>query len=466
MDHDRGRDSEHGGQIASAPAETIAAISPGQRVALQVVFVALFIAVLAVVAAMVLPAYSRLAGAVGNPDAALMAGGRLAGLLAGAMLMLQFVLGSRLKPLDGAFGLDRVLRFHRITGVTAIGLALLHPILLYVTPHYSFDSETAAWKTGLGSLAMLALFVIAVTSIWRKSMGLSYETWHRFHYLGFAVVVLIGTHSLVLGSDLHSGWARWIWMAMLGGYALLFVWARVVRPRVIAARGWTVEHVSPVSHNTWQLELAPEGHAGLRQVPGQFALLTLQRKGARDERHPFTVASAPREDGSISFAIKESGDYTSDIGGTPEGAHAIVEGPYGQFCHLRHGGDRLLMIAGGVGITPILSMLRYMAAEEDARPVTLIWGNRTEEDILYREEIEQMAKSLDLRVVHVLSEQLDFEGEIGHVDEQLLRRLLNGEDADAAVYLCGPPPMMKLVRRALREVGFKPSQVHSERFEF
>ncbi|MGI5818731.1 MAG: ferric reductase-like transmembrane domain-containing protein [Armatimonadota bacterium] len=449
-----------------APVASVSAMAPGARLALQIIVIALFVALLAFVAWLPLRHFARVADAIGPLHGALGLAGRAAALLAATLIMTQFVFGARLRLLDEAFGLDRVLRIHRVTGATAVVLALLHPMLLYVTPQYEYGAFSLdRWPEALGALALTALLFIAVTSIWRKLLGLRYETWHRLHYLGFAVVVLAGVHSLQLGSDLFNGPERTVWMAVLGAYALLFVWARVIRPRIIAARRWTVERVAPVSHDTWRLDLAPRGHRGIRQLPGQFGLLTLHRDDAPNERHPFTISSPPREDGSVSFTIKQSGDYTERIGETPEGVSAVVEGPWGQFSHLRHGGERLVMIAGGVGITPILSMIRHMAARGDERSITLIWGNRTEADILYREEIEGLAERLDLRVIHVLSEQEDYAGETGHLDAALLARLLDDGERSGEVYLCGPPPMMALVRDALGGLGIPRSRIHSERFE-
>jgi predicted ferric reductase len=448
------------------PVATVSTMSPGTRTALQVLFGAIFLALLAVAGWMDLRHYSVTIDAVGPLQGNLIVAGRLTAMLATVLIMIQFTLGARLKPLDEAFGLDRILKLHRLTGATAVTLAVLHPILLYITPHYVLGpANKALWAEGLGALALTVLLVIAVTSIWRKFLNLSYEAWHRIHYLGFAVVVLVAWHSLAIGSDLQGGWPMWVWVGMLVAYLLLFIWARMIRPRLIMARKWRVERVMPVSHDVWQLDLVPEGHPGVQQVPGQFGLLTIHRDDMRAERHPFTIASPPREDGSVSFTIKESGDYTARIGETPEGAEAIVEAPWGQFCHLRHGGDRLVMIAGGVGITPILSILRYMAAQGDDRPITLVWGNRTEADIFFAEELEQLQQQLDLRVLHVLSEQPDYDGETGYVDADLLRSNLNGELDDADVYLCGPTPMMDMVADALADLGVEGSRVHSERFE-
>ena len=127
----------------------------------------------------------------------------------------------------------------------------------------------------------------------------------------------------------------------------------------------------------------------------------------------------------ICFTIKASGDFTARIGEFHPGNWATVDGPYGLFSHLVRApwSEPLIMIAGGVGITPILSMLRHMAATGDDRPVTLIWGNRREDDIVYRKELEALADGpMNLRIHHVLSEQESWPGLTGFVDAPLLGR--------------------------------------------
>ena len=144
-----------------------------------------------------------------------------------------------------------------------------------------------------------------------------------------------------------------------------------------------------------------------------------------------------------------------------------MDGPYGLFSHLARAPQPgpLVMIAGGIGITPILSMLRHMAAAADERPVTLIWGNRREADIVYRQELHAMAAGpLNLRIHHVLSQQPDWPGPTGFVNAPLLQRLLTTEELGGHVFLCGPPPMMASVRRALRSIGVPGRRIHTERF--
>ena len=126
-----------------------------------------------------------------------------------------------------------------------------------------------------------------------------------------------------------------------------------------------------------------------------------------------------------------------------------------------------MFIAGGIGITPLMSMLRYMWDTRADVDVLLLYGNRTERDIVFRAELEQIAqdKLPMLSVVHVLSEADDnWAGQTGYIDGDKIRRYCGGDLSSKAFYVCGPPPMMTAVIKMLRRLGVPTGSIHSERF--
>jgi predicted ferric reductase len=192
-------------------------------------------------------------------------------------------------------------------------------------------------------------------------------------------------------------------------------------------------------------------------------IMKLARDGESTETHPFTISSSPTRD-RLSISAKSVGDFTSTIRNTKADDIAYIEMPYGVLSFLKHDDRDLVFIAGGIGITPFMSMLRYIYDMKLDKNVTLIWGNKTEEDILFREEMDRMmAEMPSLKVVHVMSKQEDWSGEKGYIDSEMLKRHISNFQS-GQFFLCGPPRMMFLVEKLLRELNVEKKRIHYERF--
>ena len=412
--------------------------------------------------------YGGQAGVIGVGPARLVAAGKSAALLAATLVMFQFVLSARLKTLDRLFGIHRLLRLHSITGPTAAVLALSHPLLIYGSKVYGGQGTLAGlWPQLLGGVILLILATIVATTLGRRFLELPYERWKRIHQLAFVTVALLAVHALVLGSDLKSGWPRILFLGLLGMYVVLFCRVKLIKPARLKSRPFTVTEVTRLNHDTWNLRLKPTGE-NFRYLPGQFAFLTLHRQKEKPKEHPFTISSSPTDRECITFTIKESGDFTSTIGATKPGELARLEAPFGRFSYLKLPAfDRLVMIAGGVGITPMLSCLRHIAKSGVAKPLMLIWANKTKDDIFLESELSELIAALpDLKVHHVLSRQPDYDGLTGHLDKNLLLKLIPNPTRNTHIMLCGPIAMMKSVRKEIRKAGIPRSRIHSERFSF
>jgi len=424
-------------------------------------------AVLLPVVAILLLSFATPAGMLSQPETfdVWIYLGRLAGMLAMGLLMLQLLFSARLRVVDLACGLDGALQIHRLCGATTGVLAIAHPALLYASKQYELGPLRPAILPELAGGMIAALVVLLVmTSVWRTLLSLPYETWHKLHYLSFVVVAMVTAHATMLGGDPRGGTVRVVWLAAVCAYGLLLLWAKLLRPK-LARRDYRVVGVTPVSHDTHEVALEPAGPEAILHTPGQFVFARFPGSSLPDEQHPFTISSCPRESGLLTLTIKQSGDFTCRVGELRPGDSAHLEGPYGRFSHLLLPPGNLVMIAGGVGITPMLSMLRYMAATGDGRRVTLVWGNKTEDDILYGDELAAMReRGLDLTIHHVMSAQPDYAGYRGYVGEALLNGLAAENTRGAQVLLCGPPMMMGEVRAALRRLRVPRRNVHSERF--
>ncbi|MCF8039161.1 MAG: hypothetical protein K9K79_07580, partial [Desulfohalobiaceae bacterium] len=200
----------------------------------------------------------------------------------------------------------------------------------------------------------------------------------------------------------------------------------------------------------------------LAYAPGQFGFVRFRSRGISREEHPFTLASNPALSGYLEFVIRASGDWTRRIPELARGESTFLDGPYGLFSYLCYpDAAEFVFIAGGVGVTPFLSMLRHMETSAEQRPVTLIWSNRTRSEMICGREIEQLEKTLPaLRVEKVFTREPGGR----KLDRRLLKQLLEPCSRKARCFVCGPPGMMKDMQNILVRLGFPRRHIHRERF--
>ena len=388
-----------------------------------------------------------------------------------AMIGVQFALTARFKRATAPFGIDLIYYFHRFLATAAFVLLLLHVGLLawkYPDALGSLDPRIAPRHMTLGRVALLAFAAIIVTSLWRKHLRIGYDAWRRMHVLlALAGVVLAVLHVQGSGAYLESPWKRALWSAMALSWLLLAAWVRLLRPALLLRRPWRVSSVQRERGRSWTLTLVPERGEVFGYHPGQFAWLSLRASPFALREHPFSIASSPTRAGSVQFTIKELGDFTRGIGDTRPGERAYIDGPYGSFGIDRHPqATGFVFIAGGVGIAPMISMLRALADRGDRRPLWLFYGNRDWERVALREELDELAGALALTVVHVIGEPPpEWRGETGLIGRGVLQRHLPADRTGLHFLVCGPGPMLRSVERSLRELGVPPRQRHSEIFD-
>ena len=390
-----------------------------------------------------------------------------------AMIAIQFVMTARFRRASAPFGLDIIYLFHRYLALIAVTLILSHFLILwffYDDALGELDPRTARLELTLGRAA-LGLFVLAVvTSEFRKFLRLEYGWWRYAHVvfatLGFAAAV---GHIAGVGYYTEASGNRALWLAVTLVFLLTVLWVRLVKPWRQLRKPYRVVEVRPERSNTWTLALEPDGHDGLRHFqPGQFAWLTLRNSPFSLREHPFTIASSPETLPRIEFGIKELGDFTGTIGTVKTGEAVYLDAPHGMFSIDRNrDAPGFVGIVGGIGITPLMSMMRSMADRGDKRPVFLFYANKSWDSVIYREEIESLSRRLDLTVVHILEKPPSgWGGEEGFVDRDVLARHLPKADLhDLHYFLCGPVPMTKAAEEALRERGVPVWRIQTEIFE-
>lgn len=395
------------------------------------------------------------------------------GYAAMSMFGVQFWLTARFKRATAPFGIDLVYYFHRYLALFALALAIVHVVVLAAVhpAAIALDLRVVPAHVAAGMLSLALLAIVVVLSLARRQLRIAYERWRWTHALlatlGFA---LAAWHLFGSGRYLDTAWKQALWAGYLGFWAALIVHVRLLRPWGVLRRPWRVQAVRPEHGHVWTLVLEPGGERTppLRFSPGQFAWLTLRASPLAMREHPFSIASSSESPRRIELSIKALGDFSASIGSVQPGETAWLDAPYGTF-----GVDRcpharsLVFVAGGIGIAPILSMLRTLADRADRRPMLLVYGNRVWDRVAFREELDALARRLDLRIVHTLLEPPgDWCGEQGFVTEAMLGRHLPSAGQRCEVFICGPTPMTTQVEQALAALKLPASQVHSEIFDW
>jgi predicted ferric reductase len=407
----------------------------------------------------------------GDPAGQLLAWGRLAGLLAAFGCLLQITLVGRMKWVERAFGLDRLTRIHHAVGFSLVVFLLAHPVLVTLGHAWRMDARFAdQWvdfcrnwdgvlDAAIGLAMLLAAIALSVAAIRRR---LRYETWRRTHLTIYVALALAFIHPLTTGSDLVGNRSfRGYWIAL---YAFTFanlIGYRVLRPLWLFRRHrFVVTGLTRETADVTSVAIGGRNLDRLRAESGQFVIVRFLAPGFRWEAHPFSISRPPDGNG-IRLTIKQLGDYTRRIPSLPVGTRAILDGPHGIFTARRSRSERVLLIAGGIGITPIRSVAEDLLVA--GRDAVLVYANRNRGSVVFLDELARLAETGRLRVIHVMSDDPDWSGERGTLTGDRVRRLVP-DLSERDVYLCGPPPMMRILRADLRQAGVRSDRIFFERF--
>lgn len=348
-----------------------------------------------------------------------------------------------------------VYHFHRQISTLAFILILLQPLILVFSAPDTLlflNPLSSPWWITTGTAAMVVLAILILTSIKRKEWNIRYEPWrvtHAFLSIGVAALSLI--HIEGVGYYVQGPLKRWFWIGLVTAWGLSLVYVRIIKPIWMYRRPYTVEEIIKERGKTWTLVLRPERHPGMSFKPGQFTWLKIGKSPFAIREHPFSFSSSSMKSDQIEISIKELGDFTSKIGEVPQGTRAYLDGPYGTFTIDRHTAPGYVFIVGGVGISPIISILRTLADRHEKRPLQLFYSSKTWEEVTFREELENLTQRVNLRVIHTLTNPPeDWEGERGHINAEMMARYLPENRADCEYFICGPNLMQMAVKEAVQ----------------
>jgi predicted ferric reductase len=402
----------------------------------------------------------------------LLALGRLAGLLGAMQILLQLILIGRVKWVETAFGLDRLSRIHRWNGYFILGLIVVHPFLL--TQAYAIINSSSYvgqfvdflenWEDLLrafaGFLILLATIGLSITIVRRK---LKYETWYYVHIFNYLAIALIFGHQLRFGTDAQGEWFRFYWYA---AYAFAFgnlIWFRFLRPLVqFSKHDFHVSRVVPEDPHgvATSVYITGDKIRNFKIKAGQFMIFRFFQKGFWWQAHPFSLSMVPKE-GELRLTAKKLGDFTNQLPLLQPGVEVLIDGPHGLFTEDVITKDKLLFIAGGIGITPIRALLESLA--EKKLDMTLLYSNKNRSEHVFAEELGELSREHGFKIINIYADEKIAGAEFGRLDQAMLARLVP-DLVERDVFLCGPPPMMDALKIALSNLHLPKKQLHWERF--
>ena len=397
-----------------------------------------------------------------------------AGFVGLSLMALEFALISRLKAAAQPFGQDALQLFHNIMGVVALGLLLVHPLILifngypancWLNPFASCGNLA----TRTASLALYALIILVVTSIWRKIFRISYEAWQVMHGL-LAIFILISAmvHIFILGRYTTTTVMKVVWLLYAVIVVSMILWYKIITPILHWNKPWEVTENREERGEAHTLVLKPVGHAGFSFEPGQYAWIKKGQVPLSIGQHPISFSSSGdvSPGGEVSFTIKQLGDWsTEQVPAIQPGDKMWLDGPHGVLSSDREQGMGYVLIAGGIGITPLYSMCQTMAERADVRPVLLFYGAPDWESLTFREDLDELVNNMNLQVIYVLGDPPDdWNGETGYINTDILQRYLPEQYRRFVYFVCGPEPLMDAMELALPELGVPSERVFSERF--
>jgi len=390
---------------------------------------------------------------------------------AGLSLMgFQFIPTARLECVANVFPTDTLYFFHHWTSIAATLFIAAHPVLLVANnPRVLilFDLPNAPWRARAGIAAGVAVVLLTAVSVWRQGFNLNYEPWRFLHnVLAVGATGLTLWHIFGVRYYLAVPAQRALWIALPALWVVLFSYVRIYKPWVMRQHPYRIAAVREERGDCWTVAVEPIGHNGLTFEVGQFAWLTVDRSPFGLREHPFSITSSAEEPHTLCFTIKALGDFTSQVKELEPGTRVYVDGPYGLFSMEEHPAPGYVFAAGGIGSAPMISMLRTMADRGDERPLWMIYGSVSWDDVTFREELTALEERLNLKVIHVLEEPPPgWEGETGYITADVLDRHLPQNREELIYFVSGPIPMIRLVKKDLRELDIPLRRIEEEQYE-
>lgn len=399
------------------------------------------------------------------PGDRLIAIGRLFGLFATWCVILQIILMSRIPFMERNFDLQDSIDLHRLNGYGLLFSVSAHVVFLvlgYSLPTHNniwsqfIDFNTSYEDVLLGTIGTIVFFVAAALSVYIIRSRLRYEVWYTIHLTIYIAILLTFLHQIKTGGDFVNNFiftAYWYGLYIFA--FILWAWYRVARPFYFLMRyQLRVSSVEKVANSIYCVTVSGRDLAQFNFTSGQYATWRILMPGLWFEAHPFSF-SGTSGSATLQFTVKASGDFTDKISRLQPGAFVLLDGPRGNFDVERAADStRVVMIAGGIGITPYMAMIETFLRQ--GKHTTLLYAVRSAREVAFADELRRL-QLLGLHIELYVSEDGRF---ITDLELQAIK------SEDTTVYICGPDRMSRSFSQSLSGFGFPKSNIIVERFAF
>ena len=374
---------------------------------------------------------------------------------------------ARLPPVERGVGTDRLARWHAMGGRYIISLIMAHALLIIwgyaLTAHTSVVRQTGTLVLSypdvlMATVAAFLLLGVGVASARAARRRLRYETWYYLHFYTYVAIALAFSHQFAAGADfVASPSARIGWSALYLSVAAAVLWYRVICPlRGMARHRFHVLGLSREAPGVVSVYIGGRHLDELRAEPGQFFRWRFLTRDLWWSSHPYSLSAMPHPD-VLRITVKDHGDHSGALRHLRPGIRVIAEGPYGSLTATRTQ-RKTLLLAGGVGITPLRAMFAAFPGD-----VTLVYRASESSDIVFRRELDAIARARGAAVHYLIGSRAQFGGD--PLSARRLQELVPGLHR-CEVYLCGPGGMTETAVAALRTAGVPRRRIHYESFEF
>lgn len=398
-------------------------------------------------------------------------------------IMLTLVLiAVRPKAIEKKLGLTQMYGIH-----AWMAMALPVTLLIHVGIRWSGLANVFTLSLSdtsiLGYVGLISLIIVMFTGIFvlsdtlikksKKLMNLKKNTYKRNRHLWLhrlAIVSIIAIHFHIYNVSYLVGNIPFLFLTTL--YTVIVLgWYALYKIRLARLPKYEIVRLDKPTPKIHEIELRPTKGNKLDYIAGQYGFFRFVDSKVTSEAHPFSFSSAPTyNEDTVMVMIKEDGDFTSSLDQVEVGDKVTIEGPYGNFYpeQVRHSNEPMVLLSGGIGVTPNLSLLREEIAKDSDRRIIFIWGVGYEEELMYYDELKGFAKQYPNFSHHIIFSEEEVEGfAYGFVDEDFIKEEgLEEYFETASWHVCGPPPMLEAAKGLLSDNDVTEEQANIEEFAF